>query len=82
MKGTYKTSGTFSRSIDVEIEDGIVKNVKFNGGCMGNTQGIAALVKDMEVDEVIRRCKGIKCGMRNTSCPDQLAAALEKYKNK
>lgn len=82
MKGTYKTSGTCSRSIDVEIEDGIVKNVKFNGGCMGNTQGIAALVKDMEVDEVIRRCKGIKCGMRNTSCPDQLAAALEKYKNK
>lgn len=82
MKGTYKTSGTCSRSIDVEIEDGIVKNVKFNGGCMGNTQGIAALVKDMEVDEAIRRCKGIKCGMRNTSCPDQLAAALEKYKNK
>ena len=82
MKGTYKTSGTCSRSIDVEIEDGIVKNVKFNGGCMGNTQGIAALVKDMEVDEVIRRCKGIKCGMRNTSCPDQLAVALEKYKNK
>ncbi len=76
MKHTYYTKGTCSRSIEFEVEDGIVKNVRFNGGCMGNTQGIAALVEGMKAEEVIARCQGIRCGFRGTSCPDQLAKAL------
>ena len=82
MKHTYRTKNTCSRSIEFETEDGIVKNVKFNGGCMGNTQGIAALVEGMKVEDVIQRCKGIQCGFRGTSCPDQLAKALEESLNK
>ncbi|MDO4187610.1 MAG: TIGR03905 family TSCPD domain-containing protein [Lachnospiraceae bacterium] len=74
---TYKTSGTCSQAINFDVEDGIVKNVKFIGGCNGNTQGVGALVEGMKVEEVIARLKGIKCGMRPTSCPDQLARALE-----
>lgn len=74
---TYKTSGTCSQAINFDVENGIVKNVKFVGGCHGNTQGVGALVEGMEVNEVINRLKGIKCGMRSTSCPDQLARALE-----
>jgi len=77
MKHTYKTKNTCSRSIEFEVENGIVKNVKFNGGCMGNTQGIAALVKGMKVEDVIAKCEGIQCGFRGTSCPDQLAKALK-----
>lgn len=73
----YKTSGTCSREIQYEVENGIVKNVKFIGGCNGNTQGVAALVEGMKIEEVISRLKGIQCGMRGTSCPDQLAKALE-----
>lgn len=73
----YKTSGTCSQAINFDIEDGIVKNVQFVGGCHGNTQGVAALVEGMKVEDVIARTKGIKCGMRSTSCPDQLARALE-----
>ena len=74
---SYKTRGTCSRSIEVTLSDGIVKNVRFLGGCMGNTQGVAALVKGMPADEAIKRLKGIRCGFRSTSCPDQLAIALE-----
>lgn len=74
---TYKTSGTCSQAINFDIEDGIVKNVKFIGGCHGNTQGVGALVEGMKVEDVIAKLKGIKCGMRATSCPDQLARALE-----
>lgn len=74
---TYKTSGTCSQAINFEIEDGIVKNVQFIGGCHGNTQGVASLVEGMKVDDVIAKLKGIRCGMRSTSCPDQLAKALE-----
>ena len=77
MKKTYKTSRTCSRSIDIELENCIIKCVHFNGGCMGNTLGIAALVEGMPAEEVIRRCKGIDCNGRGTSCPDQLARALE-----
>lgn len=73
----YKTSGTCSRMVVVEVEDGIVTECTFVGGCSGNTQGVAALVKGMSVDEAIKRIKGIKCGSRSTSCPDQLAHALE-----
>ena len=76
MKHTYKTKNTCSRSIEFEVENGIVKNVKFNGGCMGNTRGIAALVEGMKAEDVIARCQGIPCGFRGTSCPDQLAKAL------
>lgn len=72
----YTPSGVCSRSIDFDLEDGIVKNVRFTGGCSGNTQGVAALVQDMPAEEAIRRLKGIKCGYKPTSCPDQLAKAL------
>ena len=75
---TYKTHGTCSRAINFEVENGIVTASKFIGGCPGNTQGVAALVKGMPVDEVIARLKGIKC-QNGTSCPDQLATALEEY---
>lgn len=77
MEISYKTNGVCSRTILIDVEDGIVKNVKFIGGCSGNTQGISALVKDMPVDEVIKRLEGIKCGFKSTSCPDQLAKALK-----
>ena len=77
---TYKTSGTCSTKIDFDVTDGIVHNVKFTGGCSGNTQGVSALVEGMKVEDVISRLKGIRCGLRPTSCPDQLAKALEGYK--
>ncbi len=78
---TYKTNGTCSRQILFEVENNKVLNVKFIGGCSGNLQGIAKLVENKEVDEVISLLKGIKC-RNNTSCPDQLSKALEEYKNK
>ena len=75
---TYTTQGTCSRSISFEITDeGTVTNVQFNRGCNGNTQGIAALVEGMPVKEVIAKLEGIKCGPRDTSCPDQLSKALK-----
>lgn len=73
----YKTRGVCSRMIHVTVEDDIVTEVKFFGGCNGNTQGVAALVKGMTVDEVIKRLDGIDCGGRGTSCPAQLANALK-----
>lgn len=73
----FKTSGTCSRMVIVDVEDGVITDCSFVGGCSGNTQGVASLVKGMAVDEAIKRIKGIKCGMRSTSCPDQLALALE-----
>lgn len=76
----YKTSGTCSQLIDFEVEDDIIKSVAFTGGCNGNLKGISALVSGMKVDEAIAKLKGIKCGYKNTSCPDQLARALEQYK--
>ncbi|MBQ4497491.1 MAG: TIGR03905 family TSCPD domain-containing protein [Spirochaetaceae bacterium] len=77
---TYKTSGTCSTKIDFDVVDGLVRNVKFTGGCNGNTQGVATLVDGMKVEDVIQKLKGIRCGFRPTSCPDQLAKALEGYK--
>ena len=74
---TYKTKGTCSQSIAFDIEDGKVRNVKFTGGCHGNTQGIAKLTEGMDAREVIARLEGTNCGGRGTSCPDQLAQALE-----
>lgn len=73
----YKTSGTCSSAIDVEVKDGIIESVKFTGGCNGNLQGISSLVKGMKAEDAIERLKGIRCGMKSTSCPDQLAKALE-----
>lgn len=81
MQIQYKTKGTCSVGILIDVEDNIVKDVQFIGGCMGNTQGISALVKGMPVDEVISKLKGIDCGGRKTSCPDQLACALSTLKN-
>lgn len=76
MKFVYKTEGTCSRSIEIEMENGIVKHVAFEGGCHGNTQGVCALVKGMKVEDVIDRLGGILCKTKPTSCPDQLARAL------
>lgn len=76
----YKTSGVCAAAIDFDVEDGIVKNVKFLGGCNGNTQGIARLVEGMPVEEVISRLEGIQCGFKSTSCPDQLSKALKEWR--
>ena len=73
----YKTKGTCSTMIDVELKDGVIDSVKFTGGCNGNLQGISALVKGMKPEDAISRLKGIRCGFKSTSCPDQLAHALE-----
>ena len=78
----YKTKGTCSTMIDVELKDGVIDSVKFTGGCNGNLQGIGKLVEGMDIDEVIARLKGIRCGSKFTSCPDQLALALEAAKEK
>ena len=73
----YQTKGTCSSAIDIEVKDGIIESVKFTGGCHGNLQGISALVQGMKVEDAISRLKGIRCGFKSTSCPDQLACALE-----
>ena len=78
MTHSYKTRGTCSRQIDFELDNGIVKNVSFFGGCNGNLKGIGALVEGRPAEEVIELLKGMKCGFKQTSCPDQLALALEK----
>lgn len=77
MVYTYDAKGTCSRKIIIDVENGVVNNVKFIGGCSGNTQGIASLAKGMKVEDVIKKCKGIDCAGRRTSCPDQLAKAME-----
>ena len=77
MRYTYKTRGTCSSQILLDVENGVINEIQFVGGCNGNTKGIAALVKGMNADEVIARCDGIRCGMKPTSCPDQLAKALK-----
>ena len=76
MQFEYKTRGTCASKIIFQMEDGIVSDVRFIGGCSGNTQGVSALVNGMTVDEVIAKLQGIRCGMKATSCPDQLAQAL------
>ncbi len=77
MEISYKTKGVCSRQINIEVENGIVKRVQFDGGCNGNTKGISALVEGMPVEEVIKKLEGIKCGFKSTSCPAQLAEALK-----
>lgn len=76
MQYRYRTKGTCSSEILVELDGTTIKSVQFTGGCSGNLQGIGALVRGMDVDEAIRRCMGIRCGTKSTSCPDQLAKAL------
>ena len=82
MQYEYKTKGTCSQRIIFEIEENIVRNVQFIGGCNGNLQGIGRLVEGMDVDEVIKRIEGIHCGFKPTSCPDQLANALKEVTGK
>ncbi len=80
MKKVYKTKGTCSSEIQVEVNDGVVSAVDFIGGCGGNAKGIAALIKGMPVDTVIEKLEGLTCDFRGTSCPDQLARALKEMK--
>lgn len=76
MKYTYKTKGTCSQKITFDLEDGVVRNVEFLGGCSGNTQGLARLAEGRDASELIELLSGIRCGFKPTSCPDQLAKAL------
>lgn len=77
MHKTYKTTGTCAVQIDFDIENNIIYNLKFTGGCNGNLKGIAALVEGQDIDIIKNKLKGIKCNMKQTSCPDQLSKALE-----
>lgn len=77
MKFEYRPTGVCSRSICLDIEDGIVRDVEFVGGCNGNLKGICSLVKGLSCDEVKERLSGIRCGLKSTSCPDQLAKAID-----
>lgn len=81
MKYSYKTNGTCARQIDFEVENGVVKEVSFQGGCNGNLKGISALCVGMNINDVIERLGGIKCGFKSTSCPDQFAKALSQIKD-
>ncbi|MBR1456333.1 MAG: TIGR03905 family TSCPD domain-containing protein [Oscillospiraceae bacterium] len=74
---TFRPKGVCSQLMEIETEDGVVKSLSVMGGCSGNLQGIARLVEGMPVDEVIRRLDGVRCGFKDTSCPDQLAQALK-----
>ena len=80
MEFTYTPHGVCSRQILLELDGNKVSNVRFIGGCSGNTQGVARLIDGMDIDEAISRIEGIQCGFRSTSCPDQLAQALKEYK--
>ena len=82
MQFEYKTKGTCSQHILFDVEEGKVMNVQFIGGCNGNLKGIGALVEGMNIDDVIARVDGIRCGGKETSCPDQLATALKQAKAK
>ncbi len=81
MEYRYKPQGVCSREMIINIENNIIKNIKVINGCDGNLKGIAKLLTGMNIDEVISRLKGIECGYKNTSCPDQIAIALEKIKS-
>ena len=77
---TYTPRGVCSRQIDIDVENGIIPEASITGGCSGNTKGVTALLIGMTVEEAIKRLEGIRCGAKNTSCPDQLARALKKAK--
>ena len=76
MAHQYKPKGVCSRRITFDLDNGVVRNVIFEGGCSGNTQGVSRLVEGMPAEEAVRRLSGIRCGSKNTSCPDQLASAI------
>ena len=76
MKFNYRTQGTCARSISFDLEDGIVKNIRFEGGCNGNLKGISALAEGKKAEDIIESLSGIRCGFKSTSCPDQFAKAL------
>lgn len=78
MKFSYRPKGVCSQNMEIEIEDGKIKSLEVMGGCSGNLQGISRLVQGMDIDDVIARLEGVRCGFKNTSCPDQLAKALKK----
>ena len=80
MKYSYQTRGVCARKIEMEIEDGVIQSVQFCGGCAGNAQGLSKMVEGKPVTEIIETLKGIDCGGKGTSCPDQLAKALEEVK--
>ena len=82
MEYRYKPSGVCSREMIIELEGNIIKKLTIVGGCAGNTAGISKLVEGMNINEVIKRLKGLPCGIKSTSCPDQLAKALEEVKEK
>ena len=73
----YIPKGVCSQAIDIELDGNIIKHVQFTGGCHGNLQGIARLVEGMKAEDAIAKVRGIRCGFKSTSCPDQLANALE-----
>lgn len=79
MKTIYNTTGTCAKAIAIDVDEQthVINSVEFMGGCSGNTQGIAALIQSQRMEEVIQRLQGIRCGMKRTSCPDQLATALK-----
>ena len=77
MQITYRPKGTCSQLMEIETEGTVIKSLKVTGGCSGNLRGIARLVEGMEIDEVIARLEGVRCGTKSTSCPDQLAKALK-----
>lgn len=79
MHYNFKTKGVCARKLEFDIEDGLVQNISFTGGCDGNHKGLAALAEGMAPEEASKRLRGITCGMRKSSCPDQLAIALEEY---
>ncbi len=81
MHYIHKNSGTCSSQVEFDLEDGIIHNVIYMGGCNGNLKALSALVEGMTADEAIKRMRGIKCGMKQTSCSDQLARALEEALN-
>lgn len=82
MTHTYKTKGTCSRQITFDLNDGIISNVSFAGGCNGNLQGVSKLVEGQKAEDVLHKLKGIRCGVKPTSCPDQLALAIEEALNR
>lgn len=82
MEMTYNTKGTCSRKIHIDVDDNILRSVSFEGGCSGNLKGISAICVGMDIDDIIERFESITCGLKSTSCPDQLAQALKEYKKK
>jgi uncharacterized protein (TIGR03905 family) len=81
MKYSYRTKGTCARTITFDLENGVVSNIQFEGGCNGNLKGISALAEGKNAEEIIETLAGIRCGFKSTSCPDQLATALKEALN-